>query len=192
MAALTNVLIIIFIVIILLLLLLLVVFAAMYNGLVKSRNFVENAWSQIEVQLKRRFDLIPNLVETVKGYAGHEKDTLEKVIAARTACMNATTPHEIAETSNRLSSTLKSLFAVAESYPDLKANTNFLDLQKQLKDTEDKIAYTRQFYNDTVTKYNNDIQTIPRNLIAGMLGFKKKDLFETDSAEERVAPQVKF
>jgi len=184
--------IIIVIVLILLVLLLAVILAAMYNGLVRSRNFVENAWSQIEVQLKRRFDLIPNLVEIVKGYAGHEKDTLEKVIAARTAGMNAKTPNEIAETSNMLSSTLKSLFAVIESYPDLKANTNFMDLQKQLKDTEDKIAYTRQFYNDTVTKYNTSIQTIPRNLIAGMFGFEKKELFETDSAEERAAPQVKF
>ena len=184
--------IIIFIALILFVLLAVVIVAAMYNGLVKSRNFVENAWSQIDVQLKRRFDLIPNLVETVKGYAGHEKETLEKVIAARSAVMNAQTPHEIAETSNHLSSTLKSLFAVAESYPDLKANTNFMDFQKQLKDTEDKIAYSRQFYNDTVTKYNNDIQTVPRNILAGAFGFEKKELFDAGPEEVRNAPKVQF
>jgi len=187
-----TIIVIILIVLILFVLLLAAVVAMMYNGLVRSRNLVENAWSQIDVQLKRRFDLIPNLVETVKGYAGHEKETLENVIAARSAVMSAQTPHEIAETSNHLSSTLKSLFAVAESYPDLKANTNFMDLQKQLKETEDKIAYSRQFYNDTVTKYNNDIQTIPRNIIAGMLGFEKKELFDAGPEEVREAPKVQF
>ncbi|WNY23743.1 Protein LemA [Methanimicrococcus hongohii] len=184
--------IIIAIIIIVLLLLVIVAFAAMYNGLIKSRNFVDNAWSQIEVQLKRRYDLIPNLVETVKGYASHEKGTLENVIAARNATMNAKTPHEAAEASNMLTSTLKSLFAVAEAYPDLKANTNFQDLQKQLKDTEDKIAYARQFYNDTVTKYNNSIQTIPRNIVAKMFGFEPKELFDAGPEEVREAPKVQF
>ncbi|MCL2863474.1 MAG: LemA family protein [Methanimicrococcus sp.] len=173
-------------------LLVVVLFAAMYNGLVKSRNFVDNAWSQIDVQLKRRYDLIPNIVETVKGYAAHERDTFENITKARAAVMEAKTPHEAAEASNMLSSTLKSLFAVAENYPDLKANANFQDLQRQLKETEDKIAYARQFYNDTVTKYNNMIQTIPRNIVAMIAGFKKRELFETAEAEERAAPQVRF
>lgn len=183
---------IIAIVLIVLLLIILAAVAVMYNGLIKNRNFVDNAWSQIEVQLKRRYDLIPNLVETVKGYAGHEKETLERVIAARSATMNATTPHEMAEASNILTSTLKSLFAVAEAYPDLKANTNFQDLQKQLKDTEDKIAYARQFYNDTVTKYNNSIQTIPRNIVAKIGGFEKRELFDAGPEEVREAPKVQF
>ena len=184
--------ILIVIIVIILILLVIVAFAAMYNGLVKSRNFVDNAWSQIDVQLKRRFDLIPNIVETVKGYASHEKETFENITKARAAVMEAKTPHEVADASNRLSSTLKSLFAVAENYPDLKANANFQDLQKQLKETEDKIAYARQFYNDTVTKYNNSIQTIPRNIVAKIAGFEKRELFEVTSAEERAAPQVKF
>jgi len=175
-----------------LILLVIVSFVVMYNGLVKSRNFVDNAWSQIDVQLKRRYDLIPNIVETVKGYAAHEKDTFENITKARAAVMDAKTPHEAAEASNMLSSTLKSLFAVAENYPDLKANANFQDLQRQLKEAEDKIAYARQFYNDTVTKYNNSIQTIPRNIIAGIAGFTKRELFEVTGAEERAVPQVKF
>lgn len=184
--------IIIAVIVVVLLLLIVGAFAAMYNGLVKSRNFVDNAWSQIDVQLKRRFDLIPNIVETVKGYASHEKETFENVTKARAAVMEAKTPHEVAEASNILTSTLKSLFAVAESYPDLKANTNFQDLQRQLKETEDKIAYARQFYNDTVTKYNNSIQTIPRNIVAKIAGFEKRELFEVTDSEERAAPQVKF
>ncbi|MDR0767706.1 MAG: LemA family protein [Methanosarcinales archaeon] len=184
--------IIIAVAVVVLLLLIVVAFVSMYNGLVKGRNFVENAWGQIEVQLKRRFDLIPNLVETVKGYATHEKGTLESVIAARTAGLNASTPHEAAEASNMLTSTLKSLFAVAEAYPDLKANTNFLDLQNQLKDTENKIAYARQFYNDTVTKYNIMIQTVPRNIVAKMFGFERKELFDAGPAEVREAPKVQF
>ncbi|WP_420847467.1 LemA family protein [Methanolapillus millepedarum] len=163
----------------------------MYNNLVKARNFVENAWAQIDVQLKRRSDLIPNLVETVKGYAGHEKQLLENVTVARSAVMKATTPHEKAEASNMLSGTLKSLFAVAENYPQLKANENFRDLQNQLTETENKIAYTRQFYNDTVTKYNNTIQTIPTNIVAKIGGFEKKELFEAGE-EEKVVPKVSF
>lgn len=162
-----------------------------YNNLIKQRNRVENAWAQIEVQLKRRYDLIPNLVETVKGYATHEKSLFENITKARSAVMTAGTVNEIAEASNMLSSTLKSLFAVAENYPDLKANQNFLQLQNDLKDAEDKIAYTRQFYNDTVMKYNISIQTVPTNIVAGIMGFDKKELFEAPSSEREV-PSVKF
>ncbi|MDV0446669.1 Protein LemA [Methanosarcinaceae archaeon Ag5] len=179
------------IIILLLIIVVVAAFVMMYNNLVKARNFVENAWAQIDVQLKRRSDLIPNLVETVKGYAGHEKQLLENVTAARSAVMKATTPHEKAEASNMLSSTLKSLFAVAENYPQLKANENFRDLQNQLTETENKIAYTRQFYNDTVTKYNNTIQTIPTNIVAKLGGFTKKELFEA-AEEEKVVPKVSF
>ncbi|WP_424353639.1 LemA family protein [Methanosarcina mazei] len=166
-------------------------FVIIYNDLIKQRNRVENAWAQIEVQLKRRYDLIPNLVETVKGYAGHEKILLENVTKARAAVMSANGVNETAEASNYLSSTLRSLFAVAENYPDLKANQNFLQLQKDLMDTENKIAYARQFYNDTVMKYNISIQTIPKNIVASLSGFGKKDLFETPQAE-RETPKVEF
>ncbi|AKB61948.1 LemA family protein [Methanosarcina mazei] len=166
-------------------------FVIIYNDLIKQRNRVENAWAQIEVQLKRRYDLIPNLVETVKGYAGHEKTLLENVTKARAAVMSANGVNETAEASNYLSSTLRSLFAVAENYPDLKANQNFLQLQKDLMDTENKIAYARQFYNDTVMKYNISIQTIPKNIVASLSGFGKKDLFETPQAE-RETPKVEF
>ncbi len=166
-------------------------FVIIYNDLIKQRNRVENAWAQIEVQLKRRYDLIPNLVETVKGYAGHEKTLLENVTKARAVVMSANGVNETAEASNYLSSTLRSLFAVAENYPDLKANQNFLQLQKDLMDTENKIAYARQFYNDTVMKYNISIQTIPKNIVASLSGFGKKDLFETPQAE-RETPKVEF
>ena len=166
-------------------------FVIIYNDLIKQRNRVENAWAQIEVQLKRRYDLIPNLVETVKGYAGHEKTLLENVTKARAAVMSANGVNETAEASNYLSSTLRSLFAVAENYPDLKADQNFLQLQKDLMDTENKIAYARQFYNDTVMKYNISIQTIPKNIVASLSGFGKKDLFETPQAE-RETPKVEF
>ena len=166
-------------------------FVIIYNDLIKQRNRVENAWAQIEVQLKRRYDLIPNLVETVKGYAGHEKTLLENVTKARAAVMSANGVNETAEASNYLSSTLRTLFAVAENYPDLKANQNFLQLQKDLMDTENKIAYARQFYNDTVMKYNISIQTIPKNIVASLSGFGKKDLFETPQAE-RETPKVEF
>ncbi|MGE4495238.1 MAG: LemA family protein [Methanosarcina sp.] len=166
-------------------------FVIIYNDLIKQRNRVENAWAQIEVQLKRRYDLIPNLVETVKGYARHEKTLLENVTKARAAVMSANGVNETAEASNYLSSTLRSLFAVAENYPDLKANQNFLQLQKDLMDTENKIAYARQFYNDTVMKYNISIQTIPKNIVASLSGFGKKDLFETPQAE-RETPKVEF
>lgn len=164
-------------------------FVIIYNDLIKQRNRVENAWAQIDVQLKRRYDLIPNLVETVKGYAKHEKTLLEDITKARAAVMSANSISETAEASNYLSSTLKSLFAVAENYPELKANQNFMQLQKDLMETENKIAYSRQFYNDTVMKYNISIQTIPKNIVASLMGFTKKDLFETQQAE-RETPKV--
>jgi LemA protein len=167
------------------------VFVVIYNKLIRQRNRVENAWAQIEVQLKRRHDLIPNLVETVKGYAAHEKSLFENVTKARAAVMSAEGVKDKADASNFLSSTLKSLFAVAENYPDLKANQNFMQLQHDLTETEDKIAYTRQFYNDTVMKYNISIQTVPTNIVASIMKFGKKDLFEAPPSE-REAPNVRF
>jgi len=163
----------------------------LYNNLVKMRNMVDNAWAQIDVQLQRRCDLIPNLVETVKGYAAHESGTLGKVIAARSAVTNATTPEAKMEADNALSGTLKSLFAVSEAYPELKANANFQQLQSQLADTEDKISYMRQSYNDTVLNYNNAIQTFPGNIIAGMFHFTKRDGFDANAAAAG-APVVSF
>jgi len=154
-----------------------------YNGLVRARNRVDNAWSQIDVQLKRRYDLIPNLVETVKGYAAHEKSVFESVTAARANAISAQeggSPAQMAQADNALSGTLKSLFAVAEAYPDLKANQNFLSLQEELTSTEDRVAYARQFYNDSVLGYNNKLQTFPRNTIAGMFHFTKKEFFESE------------
>ncbi|MEX2254948.1 MAG: LemA family protein, partial [Acidimicrobiia bacterium] len=152
----------------------------MYNSLVRSRNRVDNAWSQIDVQLKRRYDLIPNLVETVKGYAAHEKSTFEAVTAARSQAMQVQQGGDVAQQAqaeNQLTGALKSLFAVAEQYPDLKANQNFLQLQEELTSTEDRIAYSRQFYNDSVLNYNNSIQTVPKNLLAGMFNFEKREFF---------------
>lgn len=162
-----------------------------YNGLVQSRNKVKDQFSQIDVQLKRRFDLIPNLVETVKGYAKHESETLEKVIAARNNYANAKTDAEKMEASKEMSRGVMNIMALAESYPDLKANTNFVDLQNQLKEVEDKISYARQFYNDTVLMYNNKIEMFPSNLIASMFGFKRETFFEADE-KERENVQVKF
>ena len=173
------------IVIIVIVVILAIALVGLYNNFVKLRNRVDNAWSQIDVQLQRRLDLIPNLVETVKGYAAHESGTLESVTAARTACMNATTPEQRAEAENVLTGTLKTLFAVSENYPDLKANQNFLELQGELRDTEDKISYMRQSYNDTVMTFNNAIQTFPGVLIAGPFGFKARELF--DAAESAAA-----
>ena len=166
-------------------------FVLVYNDLIKQRNRVENAWAQIEVQLKRRYDLIPNLIETVKGYAKHEKSLFENITRARAAVMSANSVNETAQASNYLSSTLKSLFAVAENYPDLKANQNFIQLQNDLMEIENKIAYTRQFYNDTVMKYNISIQTIPKNIVASLTGFQKKELFEVAQVEREV-PKVEF
>ncbi len=160
--------------------LLIIVVIVMYNGLVRSRNRIDNAWSQIDVQLKRRYDLIPNLVETVKGYAAHERQTLEAVTQARANAISAQGPAEQAQAENVLSGALKSLFAVSEAYPDLKATQNFLNLQEELTSTEDRIAYSRQFYNDSVLSYNNSIQTFPRTVIAGMFNFEKREYFEGD------------
>jgi LemA protein len=164
---------------------------ALYNGLISLRNRIENAWAQIDVQLKRRYDLIPNLVETVKGYAGHERETLEAVIAARNAAMSATGPKEQAQAENMISGALKSLFALQEAYPDLKANQGFLDLQEELTGTEGRIAYARQFYNDTVYKYNTRIQSFPAVVIAGMLKFTPREYFEADD-ESRGPVKVDF
>src|SRR5205085_10775887 len=159
-----------------------VIFAAIgiYNGLVNRRVETENAWSQIDVQLKRRYDLIPNLVETVKGYAGHEKETLERVIQARNMAMSASGVAAKAEAENMLTGALKSLFAVSEAYPDLKANQNFMSLQEELSGTEGKVAYARQFYNDEVRGYNTAIQTFPNSVLAGMFGFKQREYYEAD------------
>ena len=162
-----------------------------YNSLIRLRNRVENAWAQIEVQLKRRNDLIPNLVETVKGYAKHEKGLFENVTKARSAVMSAGGVSEKAEASNFLSSTLKSLFAVVENYPELKANQNFIGLQNELSKTEDKITYARQFYNDITTRYNIRIQTVPSNIVAVLFKLNKKDLFEAPESE-RPVPKVEF
>ncbi len=167
-----------------------------YNGLVVLRNRVKEAWSDIEVQLKRRYDLIPNLVETVKGYASHEKSTLENVIKARNMAASAHgTPEEQAKAENFLSGTLKSLFAVTESYPDLKANQNFLKLQQELTDTEDKIKASRRFYNTNVLALNNKVEMFPGNIIAGWFHFEKAEFFELDESEKEAASKpvaVKF
>ncbi|MDH4198282.1 MAG: LemA family protein [Candidatus Aminicenantes bacterium] len=164
----------------------------MYNSLVTLRNRCENAWSQVDVQLRRRYDLIPNLVETVKGYAKHEREVFEKVTQARAAAINAQTVKDQGQAENVLSGALKSLFAVAENYPDLKANQNFLLLQEELAGTESKIAYARQFYNDQVMKFNMKQQVFPSNLIASMFGFKTKDYFEIGEAEARGPVKVSF
>ncbi len=166
-------------------------FVSTYNGLVKLRNMVKDQWSQIDVLLKRRADLIPNLVETVKGYAKHESGTLEAVIAARNKAVSATTTEEEMKANGELSGALNRLFALAESYPDLKANTNFMDLQNNLKETEDKISYARQFYNDAVLKYKNKLEVFPSNIVAGIFSFKPEPFFEA-TAEEKENPQVKF
>ncbi len=168
------------------------ILVAMYNGLVRLKNRVDEAWSDIDVQLKRRYDLIPNLVETVKGYAAHEKETFEKVIQARNAAMQAGSAQEKAQAENALSATLKSIFALAEAYPDLKANQNFLELQRELTDTEDKIQASRRFYNGNVRDFNTKIEMVPYNFFAGILGFKKREFFEIEEPKEREAVQVKF
>lgn len=156
----------------------------MYNGLITLRNRVDEAWSDISVQLKRRYDLIPNLINTVKGYATHEKEVFEKVTEARTRAMSAGGTQEKAEAENMLSGTLKSLFAVSENYPELKANENFLELQRELTDTEDKIMASRRFYNSNVRDFNTKIQVFPTNLLAGALNFTKRDFFEMAESEK--------
>ena len=165
---------------------------SMYNSLVKSRIKVDNAWSQIDVQLQRRFDLIPNFVETVKGYMTHEKETFEKISALRTSWANASSVSEKAQLDGELSSTLKTIMAVSESYPELKANQNFSELSEELRNTENKISFSRQFYNDTVTMYNTKIQVFPSNIIAGMFNFTARDLFKAESDEARKNIKVDF
>ena len=162
-----------------------------YNGLVSLRNRIENAWAQIDVQLKRRYDLIPNLVETVKGYASHEKETLDRVIQARNAGMGANGPQDQAQAENVLTGALKSVFALSEAYPDLKANTNFLQLQEELTGTEGRIAYARQFYNDTVYRYNTKIQSFPANVLANNFKFAEREYFRADD-EARGNVNVEF
>jgi LemA protein len=165
---------------------------ALYNRLVRLRNGSESAWSDIDVQLKRRWELIPNLVETVKGYARHEQATFEKVTAARTQAMQAHTPAEHAAAEANLSGVLKSLFAVAEAYPELRANQNFLGLQQELAGLEDAIQNARRYYNAVVRDLNTAIESFPGNLLAGPFGFTKREYFELDSAAERAAPKVSF
>ncbi|MHB0886623.1 MAG: LemA family protein [Bacillota bacterium] len=171
--------------------LLVVIGIAAYNSLVVSKNRVENAWSQIDVQLKRRTDLVPNLVETVKGYAAHEHDTFEMVTKARAQMVSAGGVAEQAQANNQMTQALKSLFAVAEAYPELKANQNFLMLQEELAGIENKIAYARQFYNDSVLRFNASIQSFPTSIFARSMGFTEKKYFETPEAEREV-PKVKF
>ncbi|MSO94995.1 MAG: LemA family protein [Thermoleophilia bacterium] len=180
------------IVIVVVVILIAIYLIALYNGLVTKRNRVANAWAQIEVQLKRRRDLIPNLVEAVKGYAAHERGTFEAVTQARAAAAGAQGPAQTAEAEGFLTQALGKLFAVAEAYPDLKANTSFLDLQAQLKDTEDKVAISRQVYNDTVLTFNNAIQVFPAVLLAGPLGFTTHEFFEVEDAADREVPEVSF
>ncbi len=169
-----------------------IIIAGMYNSIVQKRNRVDNSWSQIDVQLKKRADLVPNLVETVKGYAKHEKTTFEMVTKARTAYMNAGSAGEKAKTSGLLTSALKSLFAVVENYPELKANKNFLLLQEELSGIESKVAYARQFYNDSVLQYDNALESFPTNFIASIFKFKmEKNYFEVEETARKV-PKVSF
>jgi LemA protein len=165
---------------------------SIYNRLVQTRNRVDNAWAQVDVELKRRYDLIPNLVETVKGYAAHEREVFERVTEARSGAVAARTPEQQARAENVLTSALRQLFAVAEAYPDLKANQNFQQLQAQLEQTEAQIATARQIYNDTVLTYNNAIQVFPAVILAGMFGFTKRTFFETQEPAEREPVQVDF
>lgn len=171
----------------------LLIIAWLYNSLIRAKNRVGEAWSDIEVQLKRRYDLIPNLVNTVKGYAAHESGVFEKVTAARTQAMNAGTMQERLKDENMLSGALKSLFAVAENYPDLKANQNFLQLQNDLTDTEDKIQASRRFYNGTVRDFNTKLQVFPTNLFASIMGFKAREFFDIDEKGPESQPvKVQF
>lgn len=179
------------IVLIVLIIFVVVTFVHMYNRLVSLRNRVKNSFAQIDVQLKRRNDLIPNLVETVKGYASHEKEVFEEVTNARSNVMNASTVEETSDADNQLTGALKTLFAVAENYPELKANSNFQQLQEQLNDTENKIAYARQFYNDCVLKYNNACGQFPSSMLAKIFRFKESSFYEADEASREV-PQVEF
>ncbi len=170
---------------------LLLLLVAIYNGLVRKRNRVDNAWSQVDVQLRRRYDLIPNLVETVKGYAAHERSTFEEVTKARTGAQQAQGVAQQAQAENVLTAAIGRLFAVAEQYPQLRATENFQQLQAQLTDTEGKIAVARQIYNDTVLTFNNAVQTVPTNIVAGVFNFAARDFFEIEEPV-REAPQVRF
>ena len=172
--------------------LLVIAIIGMYNGLVQAKIKVDNAWSQIDVQLQRRFDLIPNFVETVKGYMTHEKETFEKITALRTSWANASSVSEKADLDNQLSTSLKTIMAVSENYPELKANQNFSELSEELRNTENKISFSRQFYNDTVTMYNTKLQVFPSNIIAGMFNFTSRDLFKAESDEARKNVKVDF
>lgn len=171
---------------------LLLIVISMYNGLINARNKVDNAWGQIDVQLQRRFDLIPNLVDSVKGYMKHEEDVLTKVTELRTSWANASTVGEKAELDNQLSGALKTIMAVSENYPDLKANQNFSELQEELRNTENKISYARQFYNDSVTMYNTKLQVVPTNIIANAFNFTAREVFKVDSEEARKNVRVDF
>lgn len=169
--------------------------AAIYNGLIQKRVACDNAWSQIDVQLKRRHDLIPNLVEAVKGYAAHEKETLERVVQARNAAIASRNPSEVVQNENMLTGALRQLFALSENYPNLKANENFMQLQEELVSTENKIGFSRQFYNDSVGVYDTAIQQFPANMVAGFGNFPKKDFWAMDAEEAKVAqaaPKVAF
>lgn len=182
-----------FVVLVVIVVVLVVWLVSIYNGLVGARNEVKNAWSQIDVQLKRRHDLIPNLLETVKGYAAHERGTLDAVVKARQQAVNVTGGIEDrAKAENLLTQSLRSLFAVAEAYPDLKANQNFLALQEELSSTENKIGFSRQYYNDSAMKYKNRIEMFPGNVIAGMFNFRPEAFFQVEDAAERAVPQIKF
>ncbi len=181
-----------FLLIVIILGVLIAAFVGIYNSLVRLRNTADQSWSDIDVQLKRRHDLVPNLVETVKGYAAHERGTFEKVVQARNAAMQASSPVDKAQAENALQTTLRSLFALAENYPELKANQNFIELQKELSNIEEQIQLSRRYYNAVVRDLNTRIESVPSNIVANMYGFKKKEFFELDSAEERKAPEVKF
>ena len=174
------------------LVILIIAIIAMYNGLVQARIKVDNAWSQIDVQLQRRFDLIPNFVETVKGYVSHEAQTFEKISELRSSWANAGTVSEKAKLDGELSTALKTIMAVSENYPDLKSNQNFSELSEELRNTENKISFARQFYNDSVTIYNTKLEVFPSNIIAGMFHFTQRDLFNTESDEARKNVKVDF
>ena len=181
-----------FIVVIVLLVLIAVLTISIYNNLVSLRNQVKNSWSQIDVELQRRFDLIPNLVETVKGYMNHEEAVLTKVTELRTSWSDASTVGEKAALENELSNSLKSIMAVAENYPDLKANTNFLSLQEELSNTENKLSSSRNTYNNVTTIYNTKLEVFPNNIVASLFGFKKEELFKVENEEAKQNVQVKF
>src|SRR5712691_9052047 len=188
----TTLIVVVVVVVVALVLILAVI--GIYNGLVSKKVQTENAWSQIDVQLKRRYDLIPNLVETVKGYASHEKETLERVIQARNQAVNAQGREQVAQAENQLTGALKTLFAVSEAYPDLKANQNFMQLQEELKATENRIGFARQFYNDVVGQFNTSLQRFPSNVVGNLFGFRQVEFFNLggEAAAVRQAPQVKF